>query len=161
MAKGSTAVVKYITSRLLDPETDLSTMNAASMDTNIHFSHVLPRITHFFSETEKGIFIAQLSGLRLQQLVYALELVMYSSIFQFGDMAYLQKKGTAMGTPPVPNYATVSYGIHKFEMIKKFLELDNYARKIEDGFGAWKRLSTPEENKECFKNSKKKSVNIE
>ena len=154
VAKSSSEVVKELTCRTWDPDTKLFTMDAVSMYTNIHLGHALPRIVQFFSENDKGIAIAQKSGLRLQPLEYALEVVMTGNIFQFGDMFFRQKTGTAMGTPPAPNYAVIYFGIFEFEFIPKFPELSYYKRYIDDGFGAWRRILNQDENAnriKCFK----------
>ena len=120
-------------------------MDAVYMYTNIYLGHALPRIVSFFTENPVGVDIAIKSKLRLNPLVYALDLVMKSNVFQFGDTYFLQKPGTAMGTP-APTYSTVYFGIHEAEIIPKCPQLDFYGRYIDNGFGIWKILLQGDEN---------------
>ena len=48
----------------------------------------------------------------------ALELVMTNNFFQFSNQYFLQLQGTAMGTPPAPQYANLVYATHKITFIK-------------------------------------------
>jgi hypothetical protein len=43
----------------------------------------------------------------VEPIIVALDIVMRNNLFQFGDIYWLQKTGTAMGTPPAPMYATL------------------------------------------------------
>ena len=62
---------------------------------------------------------------------------MKNNIFAFGDTFWLQKAGTAMGTPPAPTWATIYFCIWEITIIPEFEELKYYKRYIDDGFGCW------------------------
>ena len=70
-------------------------------------------------------------------LTYVLHTIMPNNIFIFGDTYWLQTAGTAMGTPPAPNYATLYYAIHEMEIIPKYPEIEYYSQIINNGFALW------------------------
>jgi hypothetical protein len=49
----------------------------------------------------------------MQPFLQILEIVMKNNIFAFQDSHWLQLSGTAMGTPTVCAYATMTYGQYK------------------------------------------------
>jgi hypothetical protein len=65
--------------------------------------------------------------------------IMDNNIFTFGDTHWLQKSGTAMGTPVACSYATTSYGNHEnLHILPNFTaNLHYYKRYIDDVFGIW------------------------
>lgn len=112
-------------------------MDAVSMYTNIHLNHALPAIIHFLETDLLGMKIRKDEGISVSQLAYTLDLIMNNNVFQFGDTYWLQLAGTAMGTPPAPDYATLYFAIHEHNVIKLFPEIQYYRRYIDDGFGIW------------------------
>ena len=67
-----------------------------------------------------------------------LRLVMTMNTFTFGDLTFKQLNGTAMGTPPVPPYPTVYYGIHEEKSLPKYSQcVVFYRRFIDDVIGIW------------------------
>ena len=139
VATSSTNVVKDISSRQWPRHTRLFTMDAVSMYTNIHVGHALPVIMNFLRTHEKGRWIQREENINLGRLEFALKLVMENNVFKFGDTFWLQTAGTAMGTPPATDYATLYYAIHEIDVISKFPELRYYCRYIDDGFCVWVR----------------------
>ena len=68
----------------------------------------------------------------------ALRLLMTNNVFKFGDTFWLQKRGTAMGAPPAPPWATIFFGIHEETVLARFgARLQLYRRFIDDVLGIW------------------------
>ena len=89
----------------------------------------------------QGKKIAKKENIHAAALEFAIETVMKNNIFMFGDTYWLQKTGTAMGTPAVPDCATLYFAIWEIEIIQKYPELNQlYSRYIDDGFGIWTQL---------------------
>ena len=103
------------------------------MYTNIHLKHALPVIKDFLTNTELGRMIMDTEHINISALLAALDLVMNNNVFRFGDTYFLQKNGTAMGTPPpAPTYATLYFAIWEHYVIPSFPELQLYFRYIVD-----------------------------
>ena len=135
VATDSASVVRQFTNKKWDATSLLFTCDAVSMYTNIHLGHALPTISHFLQHTARGKKIVIDHNIRVIPLIFALEVVMTNNIFTFGDTFWLQKAGTAMGTPPAPNWATLYMGIREIEIVPKYPELQLYLRYIDDGHG--------------------------
>ncbi len=112
-------------------------MDAVSMYTNIHVGHALPVILNFLREHPIGKEIVNDKGINISCLEFVIDLVMNNNVFQFGDTYWLQLAGTAMGTPPAPDYATLYFAIFELSLIERYPEIFYYCRYIDDGFGAW------------------------
>lgn len=133
----SANVVKDLCIHTLQPNARLFTMDAVSMYTNIHLDHALPVIKTFLEQTQLGKSIVRKEGLSIAQIEYTLKLIMENNIFKFVDTYWQQLAGTTMGTPPAPDYATLYFAIHEYNVIKLYPEIDYYGRYIDDGFGVW------------------------
>ena len=115
----------------LPPNTFLFTADAQSMYTNLPIDHAIQCIRdHLRSMNNPTIPI--------QAIVTGLKLIMHNNIMKFGDCIILQKDGTAMGAPPAPPVAQISYGTHEERFVPLFQStLLAYYRYIDDVFGAW------------------------
>lgn len=120
----------------------LFTADAVSMYTNIPTTEALRAIkVHFDANTLRYQMIP------LQATYEALRLVMKNNIFKFGDLTFLQKNGTAMGTPPAPPYATIYMAITEDTFLDRFrYRLLLYRRFLDDVIGIWLSHPNPDED---------------
>lgn len=130
--KSSFELMKKLTVIEVPPGALLFTADAVSMYTNILTHQALRAIAQYLRRNE---FIYQ--DLPIEALISALRIVMLNNVFTFGDTAWHQLSGTAMGTPPAPPYATVFYGIHEDTFLDRFPSLRFYKRFIDDVIGIW------------------------
>lgn len=111
----------------------LFTADAVSFYTNINTRAALNAI-HTYIEDHPLLF----PYFPLHALSEALEMIMTRNVFQFGDTFWHQLSGTAMGAPPAPSYATVSYGTFEEVFLDEYTDnLAFYRRYIDDIFGIW------------------------
>ena len=134
----SREVVEKLRNIKWDENCLLFSTDAVSMYTNIHFGHANSVIHNFLTNDEKGKRIVRKEGIPVNALMRALEIVMENNVFKFGDTFWIQLAGTAMGSPPAPNYATLYFGIHEAKIIPTFPELLHYCRYIDDTLNIWK-----------------------
>ena len=114
----------------LPPNAVLFTADAVSMYTNIDTDHALKIIGEYIENNR--------CTSHKEALIEALYLVMRNLICVFGDLHFRQVKGTAMGTPPAPPWATIYYGIHELKFLEKYAaNLKLYKRFIDDILGIW------------------------
>jgi hypothetical protein len=110
----------------------LFTCDAVSMYTNIDTDHALVKIAHFLRTSPLCKDCP--SG----AIICGLEILMRNNVFKFGDTFWIQEQGTAMGTPPAPNYATLYFGIHELDIAPHFnTVLAAYFRYIDDCLALW------------------------
>jgi len=111
----------------------LFTADATSMYTNIDTDAALSAIYDYILNNQN-----KFPTLPLTPLMEALEMIMKRNVFQFGDTFWLQLIGVAMGAPPAPSIATVSFATHEEKILDKFDNyLGLYKRYIDDVFGVW------------------------
>lgn len=127
----------------LPPNAVIFTADATSMYTNIDTDFALTIIEEFIEEHE-----AKFPDLQFRALIPALHLVMKNMVCVFGDLHFKQLKGTAMGTPPAPPWATIFFGIHELQLLKEFTvdRLPYYKRFIDDIVGIWLKHPDPVED---------------
>jgi hypothetical protein len=117
----------------LPPNCRLFTADATSMYTNINTDAAITAIHDYIMHNQ-----AQFPNLPLTPLTAALKLIMKHNVFQFGDTFWKQLMGTAMGAPPAPTYANISFGTHENTFLPTYRDrLAYYKRYIDDVFGIW------------------------
>ena len=113
----------------------LGTSDAVSMYTNIETKHNIYTVdkwldkiaTHLPSEFPKTI------------LLEAIKIVMENNIFQFGNKYFIQKSGTAMGTPCACILATIYFSLHEEYLLSPYQKyILFYKRFIDDCFYIWR-----------------------
>ena len=111
----------------------LFTCDANSMYTNIDTDSAITAIEDYLTANQH-LF----PTLPVTPVMEALKLIMYHNAFQFGDTFWLQKTGTAMGAPPAPTYANISFAIYELVLLPKYKDfLLLYKRYIDDIFAIW------------------------
>ncbi len=102
------------------------------MYTNIDTDHALEEMAHFLWTSRLCKDVPHAA------VIAGLEILMRNNVFRFGDTFWHQQQGTAMGTPPAPPYATLSFGIHELKVVPRFApSLKSYSRYIDDVLGLW------------------------
>ena len=130
----------------LPPNCSLFKADAVSMYTNIATNKALHEIAVYIHQRED-----RFSSIPTDALTEALALVMKNNVFQFGNTFWHQLVGTAMGTPPAPTYANLTFAIHENPIIKKYpANLLLYKRYIDDIFGIWVHDDDENEDKRKY-----------
>jgi len=103
------------------------------MFTNIETNAALSVICPYLRKMEK-----EFDHYNATILIQALEIVMRNNINRFGNIYRKQIKGTAMGKPPAPPWATLFEGLHEIEYLvtwQSYLQL--FKRFVDDSYGIW------------------------
>ncbi|KAL7501768.1 hypothetical protein ACHAXN_000101, partial [Cyclotella atomus] len=96
------------------------------MYTNIKTEPALAELSEYLREKRNEF------SYPCEALIKALDLVFRN------NTSNSQISGTAMGTPPAPPYATVTYGRHEEKMLPRWtIDLMLYVRFIDDMLGIW------------------------
>jgi len=93
----------------LPPNAVIFSADAQSMYSNINTKHGIHVMEQWLALHEHELP----SGFPLQEVVDGIALVMQNNVFQFGDLFFRQKNGTAMGTSVAVAYATIYYSFHE------------------------------------------------
>lgn len=92
-------------------------------------------------KTDKAIRIISnyLPKLLLNKFVISgLKLILENNYFRFDNKCYLQKMGTAMGTPVAPTFASLFLAILEIDILKEFSDNIIFLKRyIDDGFLIW------------------------
>ena len=114
------------------PSAMLFTADAESYYTSINTQQALREIGNYLRKNE-SVF----KDIPVQAVMAGLRLVMTYNVFTFGDTYWLQLSGTAMGTPPACNYATLFFAIHEDKILPSHPNIICYKRYIDDVCGVW------------------------
>ena len=110
----------------------LFTADAQSYYTSINTHQALREIGNYLRTNEK-----KFKEIPVDALMAGLRLVMTYNVFTFGDTFWIQLSGTAMGTPPACNYATLFFAIHEDRILPSHPNILCYKRYIDDVCGIW------------------------
>ena len=94
----------------------IGSSDAVSMYTIIDTAHNLLTIEQWLTKISPHLPSSFPKNLILE----AIKLVMENNIFLFGNQHYLQKTGTAMGTPCACILATIYFSLHEDFLIQKY-----------------------------------------
>lgn len=122
----------------------LFTGDIVAMYPSIQIEDAFQKIATFLDTLDSTICPPDLAT----AILVALQLTMTRNCFKFGNTYWLQKDGTAMGTPPAPSFATLYYGIFELELLQSFKSNLFYLRRyIDDQFGIW--IHDPDPQVDC------------
>eukprot|EP00957_Ditylum_brightwellii_P066611 5055814-Ditylum_brightwellii.AAC.1 len=92
----------------LPPGARVFTANATLMFTYIKTKQDIASLGEYLMENQETFRHLPITAIR-----DTLNIIMKYNVFTFGDGHFLQLIGAAMGTPPVPTYATTTFGAHE------------------------------------------------
>ena len=126
-------VKKELMELTITPRTLIFSADARSMYTGIPTELAL-RIIGEYLQTHQS----QFSDLLIEALTKALTIIMRNNVVAFGDTFWHQQKGTAMGTPLEPPYATLFFAIKENSLIPNYKrELTYYKRYLDEILVVW------------------------
>jgi hypothetical protein len=111
------------------------TVDAVAMYDNIDTKHALESIRKWLDLHEYEVHQLQLNR---DFILQGIELVMTNNVFEFDNLCFLQRNGTAMGASLSVAYATIYFSYHKETHLCKAdtdYGLLFYRRYIDDGIG--------------------------
>jgi hypothetical protein len=118
----------------LPPNALLFTADATAMYTNIKTDPAIEELSSYLHENKHR----KEFNYPCEALIEAINIVFRNNFFKFGDITCQQISGTAMGTPPAPPYATITFGQHENKLIPQWTHaVGFYKRFIDDVFGIW------------------------
>jgi hypothetical protein len=131
--KSSQDLQTMLSTMVIPPHTFFFTEDAESMYTNIDTNRALAYISSY-----SLYHAAEFEFYYVEALIKALKIFMKNSIFTFSDAYWRQDSGTAMGTPPAPQWANIFYALCDNQFVPQFLpNLIFYKRFIDDVLGMW------------------------
>jgi hypothetical protein len=131
--KSSQDLQTILSTMVIPSHTFFFTADAKSMYTNIDKNRDLAYISSYIRD-----HAAAFEFYSLEALAEALKIIMKNSIFTFGDTYWRQDPGTAMGTPPAPQWANICYALCENQFVPQFLlNIIFYKRFIDNVLGMW------------------------
>ena len=131
----STEFQRELNNTSIPKNTKIITCDAVSMYTNIDVEHSIETLRNWFIKFKSEIP----QDIPTHLIITALDIVMKNNIFTFGDTFWLQKTGTAMGTPCACMVASIYFAYHERTIIlNKYKDnLIFYKRFIDNVFCLW------------------------
>lgn len=112
----------------------LGSSDAVSMYTNIDTAHNIATVQQWLNSINRFLPTSFPTNI----IIEAIKIVMENNIFLFNKKYYLQKTGTAMGTPCACILATIYFSLHEEHLITKYKKhILFYKRFIDDCFYIW------------------------
>jgi hypothetical protein len=117
----------------LPPGAKLFSVDAVGMYSNIDTPHGIEVLTTWLTEFSDDLP----EGMPIDFIINSLTEVMKNNIFQFGDTAWRQLRGCAMGTSTAVNYAYLYVGLLDIRRLLPHFKdhLPFFRHFIDDGFG--------------------------
>ena len=112
------------------------TADAESMYTNIDTNIALELLDKYLSRYNFGLVPHDV-------IMAVLTIIMRNNLFAFGNIFWLQLIGTAMGTLPVPDYASLLFAVKEDKLFTSLPQLEYYHCYIDGIFTTWQPLPTP------------------
>jgi hypothetical protein len=144
----STDLLNQLDQLNLPKHARLFTSDATSMYTNIDPTEGI-EVLELYLNKYKDEVKDEVTNIEL--ILSLTNLVMNNNVFQFGDTYWLQKIGTAMGTPCACVYAMIFFAW--FERTRIQIKYKNnlimYKRQIDDIFGIW--IDLPNDNRQRWR----------
>ena len=118
--------------RFKSKNTFLVTLDVSSLYTNIPHEDGINACKYFL---EKDMHTSNLS---IDEIASLIKLVLENNHFKFGDIFYLQKMGTAMGSSMAPSYASLFMGKLENDFLNaRVLKPTLWLRFLDDIFMIW------------------------
>ncbi|XP_060579543.1 uncharacterized protein LOC132736432 [Ruditapes philippinarum] len=118
--------------KLQSKNTYLVTLDVSSLYTNIPHTDGTDACLYYLRQGNNN------SRLSSDEIVKLLKLILENNYFKFGDDYFLQKMGTAMGSPVAPAYAALFMGKFEEEFLKDSqLKPSLWLRFLDDIFMLW------------------------
>ena len=128
----------------------LFTMDAVSMYNNIFPDEGIDIIELIF----KDKYLNLPSNYPVDDVLDVIMLVLINSVFQFGNLYFVQEKGIDIGTPLECGYATMFFAYHEIKtlIVKYAIQMMMLHHFINNGIGIWAvDLHNPKKSKKCFR----------
>jgi hypothetical protein len=138
----------FVSSYLRDTQQLLNEMKQLNLPPNAYAVTADARSMYNFIDTNHAILVIglwldeladQLDNFPIEAVKYAMNIIMRNNIFEWGDLHFLQRIGTAMGTSAAVMWATIYFAYHEEKVIlpKYGSNLLYYRRFIDDIFAIW------------------------
>lgn len=116
----------------LDRDSYLVTLDVSSLYTNIPHDDGISACKYFLSKNNDDYTLS------VDDISKLIALVLENNHFQFNDINFLQKMGTAMGSPMAPAYASLFMGKFEHDFLQSMpIKPEIWLRFLDDIFMVW------------------------